>query len=77
MFDRQPNASKGVLPAMEPILPVCQDETELPIWLAAYTTPRHEKSVVRHLEVRDVEYFLPLYKAASTKGDPPALPGRQ
>jgi len=31
--------------------------------LAAYTTPRHEKAVVRHLEVREVQYFLPLYKA--------------
>lgn len=31
--------------------------------MAAYTTPRHEKAVVRHLEVRQVESFLPLYKA--------------
>ena len=36
---------------------------QAPVWLAAYTTPRHEKSVIRHLAVRDVEYFLPLYKA--------------
>jgi transcription antitermination factor NusG len=36
---------------------------QAPVWLAAYTTPRHEKSVVRHLEVREVEHFLPLYKA--------------
>jgi transcription antitermination factor NusG len=38
------------------------DVVQGPVWLAAYTTPRHEKSVVRHLEVREVEYFLPLYK---------------
>lgn len=31
-------------------------------WFAAYTTPRHEKAVVRRLEVRDVEHFLPLYR---------------
>jgi transcription antitermination factor NusG len=31
-------------------------------WFAAYTTPRHEKAVVRHLKVRDVEHFLPLYR---------------
>ncbi len=34
----------------------------LPVWLAAYTTPRHEKVVARHFEARDVEYFLPLYR---------------
>jgi transcription antitermination factor NusG len=33
------------------------------VWPAAYTTPRHEKAVARHLEVREVEHFLPLYKA--------------
>ena len=31
-----------------------------PVWFAAYTTPRHEKSVARHLDVRNVEHFLPL-----------------
>lgn len=34
-----------------------------PIWLAAYTVSRHEKSVIRHLQVREIECFLPLYKA--------------
>jgi len=34
-----------------------------PVWLAAYTTPRHEKMVARHLEVREVEYLLPLYRS--------------
>jgi len=34
----------------------------LPVWLAAYTAPRHEKAVARHLEVREVDYFLPLYR---------------
>ena len=33
------------------------------VWLAAYTTPRHEKVVARHLEVRSVEHFLPLYRS--------------
>ncbi len=32
-------------------------------WFAAYTTPRHEKAVVRQLDVRHVESFLPLYKS--------------
>ncbi len=32
-------------------------------WFAAYTTPRHEKAVVRQLNVRGVESFLPLYRS--------------
>lgn len=34
-----------------------------PVWLAACTTPRHEKVVARHLAVREIEYYLPLYRA--------------
>jgi len=30
-------------------------------WFAAYTTPRHEKVVARHLSGRHIESFLPLY----------------
>lgn len=30
-------------------------------WFAAYTTPRHEKMVARHLVARHIESFLPLY----------------
>jgi len=37
-------------------------EDSAPVWLAAYTTPRHEKAVARHFEVRNVEHFLPLYR---------------
>lgn len=33
------------------------------VWLAGYTTPRHEKTVARYFEARGVEHFLPLYKA--------------
>jgi transcription antitermination factor NusG len=33
-------------------------------WYAAYTAPRHEKSVLQHLESRSVESFLPLYGSA-------------
>jgi transcription antitermination factor NusG len=39
--------------------PKVNDEAA-PVWLAAFTTPRHEKAVARHLEVRNVEHFLPL-----------------
>lgn len=30
-------------------------------WFAAYTTPRHEKAVVRQFGVRHLESFLPLF----------------
>jgi len=33
-----------------------------PKWFAAYTTPRHEKRVGQHLEMRQIEHFLPLYR---------------
>lgn len=36
---------------------------EEPIWLAVYTAPRHEKMVVRHLQVRAIEHFLPLFRS--------------
>ena len=35
-----------------------------PKWFAAYTVPRHEKAVVRQLDARHVESFLPLYSSA-------------
>jgi transcription antitermination factor NusG len=30
-------------------------------WYAAYTTPRHEKRLAEHFDVRRIEHFLPLY----------------
>jgi transcription antitermination factor NusG len=38
--------------------------SELPthtLWYAAYTSPRHEKSVAKQLEERRIDYFLPTY----------------
>jgi transcription termination/antitermination protein NusG len=34
-----------------------------PNWYAAYTKPRHEKNVAAQLEMREVETYLPLYRA--------------
>lgn len=31
-------------------------------WFAVYTTCRHEKKVARHLEQREIEHFLPIYR---------------
>jgi hypothetical protein len=30
-------------------------------WHAVYTIPQHEKSVAKHLEMREIESFLPVY----------------
>lgn len=32
-------------------------------WFAVFTLPQNEKSVVRHLDLREVESFLPTYEA--------------
>lgn len=39
------------------------DSVTLMRWFAVYTTSRHEKRVVQHLEQRQIEHFLPLYRA--------------
>jgi transcription antitermination factor NusG len=31
-------------------------------WFAVYTTCRHEKRVAHHLEQREIEHFLPIYR---------------
>ena len=40
--------------------PVGSDSTEP--WFAVYTTSRHEKRVAQHMEQREIEHFLPLYR---------------
>jgi transcription antitermination factor NusG len=40
------------------------DRTAMPAsWYAAYTCPRHEKSVERQLQERRIECFLPVYRS--------------
>ena len=34
-----------------------------PRWFAVYTTSRHEKRVAQHLALREIEYYLPLYRS--------------
>jgi transcription antitermination factor NusG len=31
-------------------------------WFAVFATPNHEKSVLKHLDLRDIESFLPTYE---------------
>lgn len=37
----------------------------VPRWYAAYTLPRHEKTVVEQLKLKSIETYLPLYEKAS------------
>ena len=47
--------------SVAPLCPQAAKEPQPCHWFAAYTTPRHEKAVVRHLNVRELQSFLPLY----------------
>lgn len=56
--------SLAVVPAPPVSGQRCALDREQPLqWFAAYTTPRHEKAVVRQLQVRCVECFLPLFSS--------------
>jgi len=51
------------LPVAAPLANAAQPEAHSPNWYAAYTYARHEKFVAKQLEVRGVEFFLPLYRS--------------
>jgi transcription antitermination factor NusG len=55
--------SSAVLAGSTPDLLVTPVVEPLAKWFAAYTTPRHEKAVVRQLDARRLECFLPLYSS--------------
>ena len=42
---------------------LCSDPPQPCRWYALYTASRHEKRVAQHLRQREIEFFLPLYKA--------------
>jgi transcription antitermination factor NusG len=43
--------------------PVCTAVIGGSQWFAVYTTCRHEKRVAQHLSQREIEHYLPLYRA--------------
>lgn len=49
--------------------PIPEPESGTLQWFAVYTTCRHEKRVADHLEKRDIEHFLPLYRASRKWSD--------
>jgi len=58
---------RGIDQASSRTLDIFLDSACVPVpcmaqWFAAYTSPRHEKRVGQHLEIRQIEHFLPLYR---------------
>lgn len=50
-------------PSSQATFPTTNCEMQpLPQWFAFYTTARHEKKVAQHLNVREIEVFLPTYR---------------
>jgi transcription antitermination factor NusG len=56
-------SESGLAALSEPMLDAISDLNQAPKWFALYTTARHEKRVAEHLGRRQIEYYLPLYRA--------------
>ena len=54
---------ESLLPTNEVVPPGAPEPRRVAHWFAVYTSPRHEKSVEQHLRLREVESFLPIYRA--------------
>lgn len=46
-----------------PELGIGTEVTDASRWFAVYTTCRHEKRIAQHLSQREIEHYLPLYRA--------------
>lgn len=63
MIEHHADAVGPTLSQSLPPTTVCRSTTSERNWYAVYTIPQNEKSVVRHLDVRQVESFLPTYES--------------
>lgn len=45
------------------VIPGVTEVTSGSRWFAVYTTSRHEKRIAQHFEQREIEHYLPLYRA--------------
>lgn len=50
-------------PLLKSLIPQCQNAETDPMWYAVYTLPNNEKSLVKHLNVRQIESFLPTWES--------------
>ena len=49
--------------AETPVAEIGAEVTGASHWFAVYTTCRHEKRIAQHLSQREIEHYLPLYRA--------------
>lgn len=49
--------------AEAPTAPIAAEVTGAARWFAVYTTCRHEKRISQHLSQREIQHYLPLYRA--------------
>ncbi|MGH9615366.1 MAG: UpxY family transcription antiterminator [Acidobacteriaceae bacterium] len=57
----------GALPPLHNLLiPQCNGAEIGPMWYAVYTLPNNEKSLVKHLNIRQIESFLPTWESVRT-----------
>jgi transcription antitermination factor NusG len=57
---------RGVFEEIEaetPVAGIGAEVTGASRWFAVYTTCRHEKRIAQHLSQREIEHYLPLYRA--------------
>jgi len=55
--------------ARHPIPALMPSGAQPPRWFALYTASRHEKRVAEHLSLREIQFYLPLYKSARKWSD--------
>ena len=54
------------LHCQEPLSSTHENGTRACKWYAVFTIPQHEKSIAKHLDVREIESFLPTYETVKT-----------
>ena len=60
------NTSDRIFAQHRPVAPRCKSADGERMWYAVYTLPNNEKSLVKHLNIRQIESFLPTWESART-----------
>ena len=63
MESYQLNRSMAVSTKDRPLALDCGSSAAEPMWYAVYTLPNNEKSLLQHLNVREIESFLPTWES--------------
>ena len=63
MESYQLNRSMAVSTKDRPLALDCGSAAAEPMWYAVYTLPNNEKSLLQHLNVREIESFLPTWES--------------